>query len=1362
MSIRPPQPKRVWRVVGAALALIGVGCLQTQKSEPPGNQTCTACHGDERRFGDSLARAAPPRDLDGNTATSAKGVGAHERHLSGIGHAAVDCAQCHVVPDTVFSPGHVDSKPPAEVTFGTLATVPEHQATYDRKSGNCSDTYCHRGAAVKWTQPRTAKDACGTCHGLPPALPHPQREQCSDCHGAVIDSKGNWIAANLHVNGRVDRNNDGKCASCHGSNPDTGAPPPDLSGNMEPSARGVGAHSIHLSDTPTHLAVACNECHVVPTEIDSDGHFHADGRAVVTFGSLATAHQSQPSYGPDDGTCSNTYCHGVASGQWQAPRASDAACGSCHTLPPPLPHLQNTQCSRCHGQVVGPDQQIRNPRLHVNGTVEVDFSNGCATCHGAGTDGAPPPDLTGNTAASARGVGAHSQHLKAGPTHAAVACNECHHVPETVDDPLHIDGSGIARITFGVLAAAQGKVPLYDATTVGCKNTYCHGEATPKWQAPRSSTDACGTCHTLPPPAPHPARSDCSQCHGTVIDSKRNFVAPQLHVNGKLDLSPMACNACHGTDANGAPPPDILGHTSPSARGVGAHSQHLEANSTHAAVACNECHHVPSTVDDPLHIDGSGIARITFGALASAAGRTPSYDSTNVGCNGTYCHGGAKPNWQAPRESEAACGSCHGLPPPPPHSQLTQCSNCHGRVVGPDQKIKEPSLHVDGKVAVDYGNGCSSCHGTGSDGAPPPDLKGNATASARGVGAHSQHLTATETHAAVACNECHHVPATIDDPLHIDGSGIARVTFGSVASAGGRTPLYDSTNVGCSNTYCHRDAKPTWQAPRSSADACGTCHALPPSAPHPARSDCSLCHATVIDSLGRFIAPELHVNGKLELSPMACSGCHGTDSSGAPPPDTAGNIATTARGVGAHASHLAPSTTHAVVACGECHLVPTAWDSPGHADTLPPAEVTFGSLSKANGSTPVYSQTTVTCVGTYCHGVATPNWVAPRTGADACGSCHALPPPPPHPIASDCSRCHSSVIDASSNFIAPELHVNGKLELSPMACSGCHGTDSSGAPPPDTAGNTATSARGVGAHASHLAPSTTHAVVACGECHVVPAAWDSPGHADTLPPAEVTFGSLSKTNQATPVYSATALSCAGTYCHGAATPNWVAPRTDADACGSCHTLPPPPPHSQLTDCSRCHGRVIDSLRTFVRPDLHVNGQVDVAENCSSCHGNATNAAPPTDTSGSSDPTRIGVGAHQVHLSGGSYSRPLACSECHVVPATIDAPGHLDLGTSNPADVSITGPASVNGRTPAWDHASAACSGTWCHGPEDILNRSPDWVAPTGNLTCTSCHGMPPDSPHVMFTQCNLCHAGVDAQNRITDRSLHVNGKVDML
>jgi hypothetical protein len=139
---------------------------------------CSGCHG-------SASSSAPPFDLEGNTFTTALGVGAHQAHLqapSGL-RAPIACETCHLVPATLTAVGHLDAAP-AEVN-AVLG--------WDRSSETCT-TWCHGQARPKWTS--HGEVVCGSCHGVPPTdtnhNPQMTIATCSNCH------------AGTHINGVVD------------------------------------------------------------------------------------------------------------------------------------------------------------------------------------------------------------------------------------------------------------------------------------------------------------------------------------------------------------------------------------------------------------------------------------------------------------------------------------------------------------------------------------------------------------------------------------------------------------------------------------------------------------------------------------------------------------------------------------------------------------------------------------------------------------------------------------------------------------------------------------------------------------------------------------------------------------------------------------------------------------------------------------------------------------------------------------------------------------------------------------------------------------------------------------------------------
>ncbi len=182
----------------------------------------------------------------------------------------------------------------------------------------------------------------------------------------------------------------------------------------------------------------------------------------------------------------------------------------------------------------------------------------CSSCHGSQRNAAPPRDTQGRTEQGLRTVGAHQAHLGASRWHRDVQCQDCHVVPQHIDDPGHIDPPP-AELTWSPVANAEGVVSSFDGGTCG---SYCHGPTLsgghltdPVWTKSDVSQAYCGDCHGVPPPAPHPQAvgSDCSTCHP---DAKPGlgFAEPQRHIDGVLDVQ-VTCITCHGgLDPSTTPP----------------------------------------------------------------------------------------------------------------------------------------------------------------------------------------------------------------------------------------------------------------------------------------------------------------------------------------------------------------------------------------------------------------------------------------------------------------------------------------------------------------------------------------------------------------------------------------------------------------------------------------------------------------------------------------------------------------------------------------------------------------------------------------------------------------------------------------
>lgn len=924
------------------------GKVDTIESQP-----CDSCHG-------SAANPAPPVDTTGKSATSARGVGAHQAHLADSDwHMKVDCAACHRVPAGTNDLGHIDTPLPAELAFGALAG----DASFD--GTRCANSYCHGatltgGAATEptWTRVDGSQSTCTSCHGAPPPPPHPTGSNCGSCHPTMTPGGGLVIAyPELHIDGKVDVTEDQPCDSCHGSGGNR-APPVDTMGQSSTALRSVGAHRRHLDPSTWRKDIQCSECHRVPTATIEVGHVDSPLPAEVVFGALA----GSASW---NGTrCSNTYCHGsTLSGgastdpTWTVVDGSQGQCGSCHGTPPPPPHPVDSNCGTCHDTMTaGGGLVITDPSRHIDGNLDVATDQACDACHGSSGNPAPPQAVGGATQTTARGVGAHRNHLRSSSWRAAIACSDCHRVPTATTSLGHMDTPLPAELTF---SARAGTSTQWNGSR--CANSYCHGgtlgaggsATAPVWTQVDGTQSTCGSCHGAPPPAPHPADSDCGSCHDTMTPGGGLVIAdPARHIDGNLDVTTdQACDSCHGSAGDPSPPVDTLGNTSSAARGVGAHRSHLGPSDRYKEVTCSECHRVPTGLTSVGHVDTPLPAELTFsGARASGT----SWNGSS--CSGSYCHGATlaaggsatQPQWTKVDGSQATCSSCHGAPPPPPHPNDASCQNCHGQVVGAGQTITNPALHIDGALEVDSVHppgwdareqhgyqvdqkgvascATASCHGTaltggassvsceschsnwqanctfchgGTDnatGAPPASALGLTARTARQVGAHTRHVTASTSHTAFTCASCHVAPSSALTPGHVDGDGQAELRFSSLNGAA----TYSATSAACSNLYCHGNGRTsngtaTWTS--TTAMACSSCHGIRTAGPslsqyhtdHHGGEKCVECHQSVVNASMAIIAPGLHVNGTRNVqflqggtynpSTRQCSNlaCHGTE-----------------------------------------------------------------------------------------------------------------------------------------------------------------------------------------------------------------------------------------------------------------------------------------------------------------------------------------------------------------------------------------------------------------------------------------------------------------------------------------------------
>lgn len=298
----------------------------------------------------------------------------------------------------------------------------------------------------------------------------------------------------------------------------------------------------------------------------------------------------------------------------------------------------------------------------------------CTVCHGSAANAAPPKDIKGGTSTTLASVGAHQSHLVGSGFYRTVVCGDCHAVPSGAST-AHADGLP-AELDWGAVAKADQVQPAY---ANGKCSVYCHGTSLsggnltqPIWTSTDGSQAGCGSCHGVPPPAPHPklSKMSCSPCHTGFTGMMPTN--PSLHADGKLDV--LGCGKCH------AVPPSTGSHAvhygdsaSPPLAGYGdtrTVSDFLPGGAPYYMYGCGNCH----PLDDAKHANGS--VEIELYSAAAPAGSLkarskPSAAYAGGKCSDVYCHSSGQatpafvvsPAWVGGKLPEPRCAACHGNPP---------------------------------------------------------------------------------------------------------------------------------------------------------------------------------------------------------------------------------------------------------------------------------------------------------------------------------------------------------------------------------------------------------------------------------------------------------------------------------------------------------------------------------------------------------------------------------------------------------------------------------------------------------------------------------------------------------------------------
>jgi predicted CxxxxCH...CXXCH cytochrome family protein len=221
------RPKPSWNQT------MPMGCNDCHLSPPPGHfsGSCTSCHTEANANGTALTGG--PLHLDGRvelgngngTCGACHGTGsspwpstgAHPAHEKPTITLPIACTSCHIVPSSIFAPGHLNGV--VDIRFAGLATARGSVPTWNGTA--CNGVACHGANLAEtpavvpvWTSTTGAAAECGACHGIPPDEDHTPSTDCnrSDCHGSEIGETAAGLpfittaGLALHIDGIIEVN----------------------------------------------------------------------------------------------------------------------------------------------------------------------------------------------------------------------------------------------------------------------------------------------------------------------------------------------------------------------------------------------------------------------------------------------------------------------------------------------------------------------------------------------------------------------------------------------------------------------------------------------------------------------------------------------------------------------------------------------------------------------------------------------------------------------------------------------------------------------------------------------------------------------------------------------------------------------------------------------------------------------------------------------------------------------------------------------------------------------------------------------------------------------------------------------------
>jgi predicted CxxxxCH...CXXCH cytochrome family protein len=914
----------------------------------------------------------------------------------------------------------------------------------------------------------------------------------------------------------------------------------------------------------------------------------------------------------------------------------------------------------------------------------------------------------------------------------------------------------------------------------------------------------------------------CTDCHTSGGTGGKTD-----HGKGNRGTNPAIVNLDSAFGVSGVKPNLTCSTASCHASPYG--SSNIPSPAWGTTVGCSACHTgdpgvfqgdgAPNTGSHPKHmaIAGSSCGQCHDGAVSGSTGGLNHLD-TNIDVTGVGYPGNVVKHNAGSGYSSCSTASCHKNPydngsvVTPVWGQSAGCAACH-QGVGVFAANGAPVTGSHAAHLAIPGSDCNQCH----------------AGAAKGVSGGTAHTNDVVD----VTNDYTGSPVTKHAPGTYGGYCLSASCHASpYDNVAVNSPVWGSS-ARCTACHVGAGAFTTYSAPNTGSHfkhmalnnaTCGQCHAGAIAGQsggnhHPntfvnVTSGYTASPVTKhpIGTYGGTCANSCHTNGNGVPAPSPkwgvpmpanCSGCHGGDATVTP--------ATKIIATGTHRSHMNNYSTLGRgnnLKCAECHAKTVSLASNTVITTSVSHINSYKDYSgaKAGGSSN-YETASGVCSTVYCHssGQAVPAY-RNMTGSKAwgstakldCNGCHGNEPGAiwnsgfgapnyanhstvnaansheRHVITNGmadsrgCAKCHRNSVDMGvankfRNYSSTHLNrsrdvafsIYGIYSASTKSCTTyCHsniqaaggtagatvyakpawgssnGTMTCASCHKDIATLTETAENlQLGSHKRH----TVDAGYSCSLCHG--GGYNATGvvgatHADGLINVSFTGQGTGTTysqtanNQAGDGYG----TCSTSKCHGRATRNWGISTT-------------------LTECEKCHG----SERTAIQDGVF------------------------KDTAG--NPASSYAGTHVSHLAGThNYMNPIACSECHKVPASINSFDHM---TSLPATItwgafvshSSVGSGTKTAMTPSYSYAPGrTCSNTYCHagvrnqdGSVQGSGPAPAWGDPgyLGGTGCGKCHGNPPPYPHTGSMSCNACHNHVDQSNvAFADKSIHINGHVE--